>query len=79
MTTPRDAFRNDLVHPSMKSAGSTMTEPAPAVTVTIQNDSCPVCPHPTGNHDSLGRRYCAATAAGTLDRGCICANRTPAT
>jgi hypothetical protein len=49
------------------------------MTITVQGDSCPVCPHPRGNHDDLGRRYCAATAAAALDRGCICANRTLAT
>ncbi|MFT7837065.1 RGCVC family protein [Saccharothrix sp. BKS2] len=34
--------------------------------------SCPVCPHPADTHDSLSRRFCAATGAGELRRGCLC-------
>ncbi|UIJ61551.1 RGCVC family protein [Amycolatopsis acidiphila] len=55
-----------------------MTDPAPTTSLSVQVDTCPVCPHPQENHDGLSRRYCAATAAAALDRGCICANRTPA-
>jgi hypothetical protein len=34
--------------------------------------TCPVCPHPAGAHDKIGARYCAATAAGEFERGCVC-------
>jgi hypothetical protein len=33
---------------------------------------CP-CGHTAGEHDALASRYCLATAAGGLDRGCMCA------
>ncbi|HUQ56342.1 RGCVC family protein [Lentzea sp.] len=47
-----------------------MTEPR---TATLDNDvSCEVCPHPWREHDQLGARYCAATTASALTRGCIC-------
>ncbi|WP_157984536.1 RGCVC family protein [Lentzea terrae] len=35
-------------------------------------DICAVCPHPWHEHDPLGVRYCAATTAAALSRGCIC-------
>jgi hypothetical protein len=34
--------------------------------------TCDVCPHETGSHDPISRRYCAATLATALTRGCIC-------
>lgn len=33
---------------------------------------CAVCPHPSHEHDPIGVRYCVATTAGALSRGCIC-------
>jgi hypothetical protein len=33
---------------------------------------CVVCPHPVHDHDPLGVRYCTATTASALSRGCIC-------
>ncbi|MDT7790145.1 MAG: hypothetical protein QOF58_8564 [Pseudonocardiales bacterium] len=33
---------------------------------------CAVCPHPWHEHDPLGVRYCTATTASVLSRGCIC-------
>ncbi|WP_194518677.1 RGCVC family protein [Lentzea pudingi] len=36
------------------------------------NASCTVCPHLWNEHDSLGARYCTATTASALTRGCIC-------
>jgi hypothetical protein len=44
----------------------------PAATVS-DSGSCPVCPHPTDSHDAIGVRFCAATAAGQFERGCVCA------
>ncbi|WP_418287536.1 RGCVC family protein [Lentzea guizhouensis] len=35
--------------------------------------SCAVCPHAWHEHDPLGERYCTATTASALTRGCICA------
>ncbi|GAB3001834.1 RGCVC family protein [Saccharothrix stipae] len=33
---------------------------------------CPACPHPTNAHDPIARRFCSATEAGALSRGCQC-------
>ncbi|MDX8034047.1 RGCVC family protein [Lentzea sp. BCCO 10_0856] len=33
---------------------------------------CAACPHPWEEHDPLGVRFCAATTASALPRGCIC-------
>jgi len=33
---------------------------------------CVACPHPLPKHDPLGVRYCTATTASALPRGCIC-------
>lgn len=35
-------------------------------------DACVVCPHPWHEHDPIGVRFCTATAAAALSRGCIC-------
>lgn len=52
-------------------------------TVELQPDiavdtsaSCPVCPHPQHTHDAISSRYCAATAAGNRERGCVCVGDT---
>lgn len=39
---------------------------------------CAVCPHPWDAHDRIGLRYCTATAAGGLNRGCVCVGDTHA-
>jgi hypothetical protein len=41
-------------------------------TVSQVADMCGVCPHPMATHDSLGGRFCRATLAGAITRGCIC-------
>ncbi len=40
--------------------------------------ACAACPHERDAHDRLGTRFCAATVAGDLRRGCICVGGTPA-
>lgn len=35
--------------------------------------TCPACPHPVATHDAIGTRFCRATTANTLSRGCVCA------
>ncbi|WP_330275402.1 RGCVC family protein [Lentzea sp. NBC_00516] len=47
-----------------------LTTPEPLI--TDPDLSCDVCPHPWREHDPLGVRYCTATAASALPRGCIC-------
>jgi hypothetical protein len=34
--------------------------------------TCAVCPHAWDVHDPIGIRYCSATVAGALHRGCVC-------
>jgi hypothetical protein len=38
---------------------------------------CAVCEHDVVDHDAIGRRFCEATQAGALTRGCICASLVP--
>ena len=52
--------------------GSASTTPDTDATDTAAAD-CPVCPHPVDTHDEIGARFCAATAAGKFERGCVCA------
>ena len=33
---------------------------------------CDVCGHSLDEHDRIARRYCLATTAGAISRGCIC-------
>jgi hypothetical protein len=34
--------------------------------------ACDVCPHPRADHDPIAARFCSATGAGALVRGCVC-------
>lgn len=36
---------------------------------------CDVCSHPMSDHDVISARFCAATVAGALTRGCVCPRR----
>jgi hypothetical protein len=38
--------------------------------------TCAVCPHAWDTHDPIGIRYCSATVAGGLYRGCVCVGST---
>ncbi|WP_371927669.1 RGCVC family protein [Lentzea sp. HUAS12] len=49
-----------------------MISSEPLTTDTEAGRVCAVCPHPWHEHDPLGVRYCTATAASALQRGCIC-------
>ena len=44
----------------------------PTLPVSTSTVVCDVCPHPAEDHDAIGRRFCQATQAGALTRGCIC-------
>jgi hypothetical protein len=50
----------------------TATTPADAPEETRPENACPSCPHPLDSHDVIARRFCAATSAGHLERGCVC-------
>ena len=56
-----------------------MTEAPPAtpsttdaVTESRTGPACAACPHSRDAHDRIGTRFCAATTAGALSRGCVC-------
>jgi hypothetical protein len=49
-----------------------MPEPLTVDRASPSDAACAVCPHPWRDHDSLGVRYCTATTASALPRGCIC-------
>jgi hypothetical protein len=38
--------------------------------------TCAVCPHEWDAHDPIGIRFCSATVAGGLHRGCVCVGDT---
>jgi hypothetical protein len=40
--------------------------------VTLGAPACDVCGHPMTSHDRISTRFCDATQAGALSRGCIC-------
>jgi hypothetical protein len=44
----------------------------PATDAEASAGTCPVCPHPLADHDPIGLRFCRATAAGAVTRGCVC-------
>jgi hypothetical protein len=45
----------------------------PANSTDLRADGrCPACAHPWDRHDVISARYCTATIASTLTRGCIC-------
>lgn len=48
---------------------STVAKPGPGDTTSV---ICAVCPHAWDAHDRIGIRYCSATTAGGLQRGCVC-------
>jgi hypothetical protein len=38
--------------------------------VTVR--ACDACGHDLASHDAISSRYCRASLAGALDRGCVC-------
>lgn len=59
----------------------TMSEPHPVTTATGPRETgagvdadgtCAACPHPWHAHGALDVRFCNATVASSLIRGCIC-------
>ena len=55
--------------------GPIMTATTDAVALLVE--TCDVCDHQQTEHDPIARRYCAATLANALTRGCICTKHTP--
>jgi hypothetical protein len=42
------------------------------IAVPAEDAGCPVCPHPLAAHDPIAARFCRATTARALHRGCAC-------
>jgi hypothetical protein len=40
--------------------------------IAVAAPTCDVCGHPMSAHDRISSRFCDATQAGALSRGCIC-------
>ncbi|HEX3589025.1 MAG TPA: RGCVC family protein [Pseudonocardiaceae bacterium] len=56
---------------------TTDTRPSTIDVTTIEqsqggDDACVACSHPWSAHDVISARFCTATAAGALDRRCVC-------
>ena len=47
------------------------TGPSPAPADPAE-PGCPACGHSAQAHGPIGVRFCRATVAGGLDRGCVC-------
>jgi hypothetical protein len=45
---------------------------AQVVAPPANDPRCDVCPHAVADHDPIGLRFCRATAASALVRGCVC-------
>lgn len=60
---------------------STETSAAAATGAAVEQAEpmCPACPHALADHDPIGTRFCAATTAGALSRGCVCGAPIPVT
>jgi hypothetical protein len=50
----------------------TTTTTALPVLDTEDEARCGSCPHPLAAHDPIGLRFCRATRAGDIHRGCVC-------
>jgi hypothetical protein len=55
-----------LVPTPVPTTEGAVAGPAPEASV------CGACPHLLAAHDVIGERYCRATLAGALTRGCAC-------
>jgi hypothetical protein len=46
--------------------------PREATPRSVDDPRCAVCPHPVDDHDAIALRFCRATLAAPIDRGCVC-------
>lgn len=54
-----------------------MTTPTPTAPRTVPagttaEGTCEMCPHALRSHDAISLRFCAATRAAAMTRGCVC-------
>jgi hypothetical protein len=52
-----------------QAATASSTASAPELGADL---ACAACPHDRDAHDAIGTRFCTATIAGALSRGCVC-------
>jgi hypothetical protein len=38
----------------------------------VVEEACEMCPHPLRSHDAISLRFCSATRAAAIPRGCVC-------
>ncbi len=46
--------------------------PLEAMPPSVDDPRCDVCPHPVDDHDAIALRFCRATLAAAITRGCVC-------
>lgn len=63
---------NSRAQPTGTAAVTVEPLPPTEGSADSSEDTC-ACGHPLAHHDVIAARYCAATIAGSMDRGCICA------
>jgi hypothetical protein len=69
---PGSISRTGAISPGSGKMATTDTMPEIPDVTTSADETCSACNHPWSAHDIIGRRFCAATLAGALDRGCVC-------
>ncbi len=57
---------------STASRTSQPERPLQAAPLSVDDPRCDVCPHPVAAHDAIALRFCRATLAASIDRGCVC-------
>jgi len=59
---------------SLSTASRTAQQERPlaAMPQFADDPMCDVCPHPVVDHDAIGLRFCRATMASDIARGCVC-------
>ena len=46
--------------------------PSEATARSADNPICDMCTHSVADHDAIALRFCRATAAAAIARGCVC-------
>ena len=57
---------------STTSRTSQHERPLEATPRSVDDPRCDVCPHPVVDHDAIALRFCRATLAAAIVRGCVC-------
>jgi hypothetical protein len=57
----------------LPGVGAVPLEQPPSTETSADSAELCECGHAHADHDKVAARYCAATIAGSLTRGCLCA------